>query len=203
VFENLGLLSIKSLVILLVCALFAQASADDGVDYYENAFLNLYLEYQLAYEALNQQIEKCSLRTESGDDFGPVVKKIPTGLSEQQLNSAVLLLKKQHSDKCNSSAVGMYVSKASDLKHVIKTAQDEKINLKSGAIFELILTKIDATEKLLFSTPRSYFKMLSQYQSISKTARDKLESIEKLQSNYNMLDLMDALQESYAYSSQD
>ncbi len=195
--------AIKLLVTLLVCTLFAQANADDDMDYYENAFLNLYLEYQLAYEALNQQIEKCSLRTKLGsDDFSSVVKEIPAGLSRQQLSAALFLLEKQYSNQCNSSAVGVYVSKASDLENVIKIARDEKINLKSSAIFESVLMKIDATEKLLFSTPRSYFKMLSQYQSISKTARHKLESIEKLQSDYNMLDLMEVLQESYSYSPQ-
>ncbi len=128
---------------------------------------------------------------------------MPPGLSRQQLNAAVLFLKKQHSDKCNSGAVGVYVAKASDLEHVIKTARDKKIIIKSGVAFKPILLKIDAMEQLLFSTSDSYFDMLSQYQSISKAARHKLESIEALQSNYNMLDLMDALQKYYTYSSQD
>jgi len=188
---------------LLTGTLFTQANADGNVDYYENAFVNLYQEYELAYEALNKQIEKCSLRMKRGDDFSSAVKKIPAGLSKPQLNAAVLLLKKQHSDKCNSGAVGVYVAKASDLEHVIKTAQDRKITIKSGAAFKPILLKTDAVEQLLFSTSDSYFDMLSQYQSISKTAQHKLESIEELQSNYNMLDLMDALEEHYTYSSQD
>jgi len=196
--------AIKLLVVLLVCTLFAQVNyADEGVDYYENAFLDLHLGYELAYEALNKQIEKCSLRPEFRYDFGPVVKKIPMGLSKQQLNSSVFLLKKQYSDQCNSGAIGVYMSKASDLKYVIKIAQDEKINIKSSVKFESILVKIDAMEQLLFSTPDSYFKMLAQYQSISETNRHKLESIDGLQSNYNLLDLVEALEENYSYSPQD
>ncbi len=194
---------IKLLVVLWVCALFSQANAGEGVDYYENAFLDLHLEYELAYETLNKQIGKCSGRPEFRYDFSPVVKKIPVGLSKKQLNSAVFLLKKQHSDQCNSDAIGVYMSKSSDLKYVIKIAQSERINIKSSAKFESILVKIDALEKLLFSTPDSYFKMLSQYQSISETNRHKLESIEKLQSNYHILDLVDALEENYSYSPQD
>jgi len=93
--------------------------------------------------------------------------------------------------------------KAFDLKHVIKIAQDEKINIQSSAKFESILVKIFVLEKLLFSTPDSYFKMLSQYQSISETNRHKLELIEELQSNYHILDLVDAFEENYSYSSQD
>ncbi len=189
----------KLSVIFLICTLFGQANAGDGVDYYENAFLNLYSEYQVAYEALNKQVEKCSLRMGHDYDFGSVVKKIPTGLSKQQLNSALLLLKKKHSDKCVSGAVGVYVSKASDLKYVIKVAQNGKINIESSAKFKSILMKIDKTEELLFSVPDSYFKMLSQYQSISKDAQHKLESIEELQSNYNILNLIEALQEQKKY----
>jgi len=195
--------AIKLLVVLLVCALFSQTSAGEGVNYYENAFLDLHLEYELAYETLNQQMEKCSLRPEFRYDFGPTVKKIPVGLFKKQLNSAVFLLKKQHSDRCNSGAIGVYMSKASDLKYVIKIAKSEKINIKSSAKFESILVKIDALEKLLFSTPDSYFKMLSQYQSISVTNRHELESIEELQSNYNILDLVEALDKNYSYSPQD
>jgi len=194
---------INLLVVFLACILFAQVNADDNVDYYENAFVNLYQEYELAYEALNKQIEECDFQSKPGYDFDSVVKIMPPGLSKQQLNAAVFLLEKKYSDKCNSGAVGVYVAKASDLEHVIKTARDKKITIKSEAAFKPILLKIDAMEQLLFSTPDSYFDMLSYYQSISKTARHKLESIKELQSNYNILDLMDALQENYSYSSQD
>ncbi len=189
----------KSLVIFLICILFGQANADDDMAYYESAFLNLYSEYQIAYETLNKQVNNCSLRTERDYDFDSVVKKIPAGLSKQQLNSALFLLKKKHSDKCISGAVGAYISKASDLKYVIKIAQNEKINIESGAKLKSILMKIDNTKELLFSLPDSYFKILSQYQSISKTAQHKLESIEELQSNYNILDLIEALQEQEKY----
>ncbi len=189
---------IKLLAVLLAYTLFSQVNAGEDVDYYENAFLDLHREYELAYEALNKQIGKCSGRPESRYDFSPVVKKIPSGLSKQQLNSAVFLLEKKYSDKCNSGAVGAYMLKASDLKHVIKTIQSEKINIKSNAEVESILVKIDALEKLLFSTPDAYFKMLSQYQSISETNRHRLESIEALQSNYHILDLVDALEENYS-----
>ncbi len=70
---------IKLLVIFLACTLFVQVNADDNVDYYENAFLNLYQEYELAYEALNRQIEKCSLKMKRGYDFSSAVKKCHLG----------------------------------------------------------------------------------------------------------------------------
>ena len=82
---------------------------------------------------------------------------------------------------------------------VIETAQKENINMESSDRFKSILAKIKETEELLFSVPASYFQMLSQYQSISKTDRQKLVSIEELRSNYNMVRLMEALQKKYSY----
>ena len=190
---------IRAICFLLLYAVIVQAIASEDVSYYEKAFSNLYLEYQSTYEKLNDQVEKCSLRSEFDYDFGSIVEKIPKGLSKNQLNAALFLLKKQHSDDCNASAVGMYISKASDLKHVIETAQKENINMESSDRFKSILAKIKETEELLFSVPASYFQMLSQYQSISKTDRQKLVSIEELRSNYNMVRLMEALQKKYSY----
>lgn len=190
---------IKSIIFLLLYALINQAGANENVNNYENAYSKLYLEYQNAHEMLNKKVEKCSLKTAFNYNFDSLVDKIPKGLSKQQLNAALYILKKMHGDKCTSSAVGIYVSKASDLKRVIKIVQREKINIKSSDSFKLTLTKINETEELLFYTPASYFQLLSQYQSISAADRKKLESIKELQSNYNMVKLVEALQKYYSY----
>lgn len=189
--------AIKSISFLLLYALITQASSNDDINHYEKAFSILHSEYEQAYGKLNNKIEQCNLRIEI--DYDSTVGKIPKGLSKQQLNSALFILEKQQNDKCISNAVGMYVSKASNLKRAIKIAQKEKIKIKSSGTFIPNLIKIRETEELLFYTPDSYFKMLSEYHSIRTTDRKKLESIQELQSNYNMVKLMEALKKKYVY----
>ena len=189
----------KSIILVLMCVLTVQVGANEDSNYYENAFLNLQSEYKIAYDKLNAQVEKCSLHKKFDYNYGSIVGKIPKGLIKEQLNAALFLLKKQHNDTCISSEVGVYVSKAWDLRKIIKSAQYKNLKIRSGASFEKILEKISETESMLFSAPSSYFDLLSRYQSISAENRQQLESIEELQSNYNMVNMIEALQKKYIY----
>lgn len=182
-----------------MCVLTIQVCATEDSKYYENAFLNLQAEYKIAYKNLNAKMEKCSLHKKFDYNYGSIVSKIPKGLIKEQLNAALFLLKKQHSDICISSEVGLYVSKAWDFREIIKSAKYKNLKFKSGATYEKILSEISETESMLFYEPDSYFDLLSKYQSISVEKRRQLESIEELQSNYNMVNMSEALHKKYLY----
>ncbi len=182
----------RLLFLFFIFVQYGQAAAEE---YDQNALSSLYIEYQESYKILNETIEKCSVRKNVNYNYTKISSEIPSGLSKEQLAAALFLMKKQHSDKCSSCAVGNYLPKAAEIKQVIKTINNEKLELKTSIDLNLILSEIEEAETLLFSTPPSYFKLLSDYQSISLAARNKIESIDELKSNYNLVRLLDALEQ--------
>jgi len=185
----------RFLLLLFIAVQYNQVAANGTKDFYQSALSTLYKEYLESFKILNETVDKCSIRKNLDYNYSKLASKIPSGLSKKQLAAALLIMKKQHGDKCSSSAIGNYLPKAAEIKQVIKTIHSEKLELKTSIDLNKVLDEIEEIESLLFSTPPSYFKLLSDYQSISPGSRKIIESIDELKSNYNLVRLLESMEQ--------
>ena len=179
-------------ILLLLCGSCARAS--DNHQNYQRAFDVAYSEYKSAYHELNKTVENCSLQKRADIDFDSVAKEIPSDLTKPQLSAALYFMKKYHSDMCERNAIGNYMQKAHGLNSLINLLESKKIKIsardKIGDIRKLLFSR----EKTIFFVPDSYLSLLANYQSISAQDRSKIESIAELQSDYNLVKLLNALE---------
>lgn len=184
---------IKALLFASTILLAQLAWSDEKLDY-DVLIAALEADYEQAYAQLNAKIEACSDAKNTPQDFAALARQIPKDISRKQLNAALFLLKKRYHDECASPAVGVYVVKAQDIKRLNARVLENNIQLQAADKLQAMLAKVDETEQTLFHVPEAYFEVVADYYTLSKDAREKLESIEGLRSNYNLVKLLDAYQ---------
>lgn len=181
-----------AILLLLSCSC---AQATDTYKDYQRAFDVAYSEYKAAYQELNKTVEHCSLGKRTDIDFNAVAKKIPRGLTKLQLSAALYLMRKLHFDMCEHNALGNYMQKAHSLKSLLDLLEAKKIILSTGKKIEDIRKLLISREQTIFFVPDTYLSLLANYQSMSAQDRSKIESIAELKSDYNLVSLLNALEQ--------